>query len=65
VVRTARPNSLGIEFIKFLDNDRERLQLFIRGLLTGRVVPPELRNPSLSKEAMATSTEGRGAGARA
>ena len=65
VVRTARPNSLGIEFIKFLDNDRERLQLFIRGLLRERVVPPELRNPSLSEEAMATSTEGRGAGARA
>jgi PilZ domain len=65
VVRTARPNSLGIEFIKFLDNDRERLQLFIRGLLKERLVSPELRNPSPSEEAMPTSPEDRGAGARA
>ncbi len=36
VVRSVRSNSLGIEFLKFQDNDRERLQLFIRGLLVGR-----------------------------
>ena len=28
-------NSLGIEFLRFQDNDRERLQLFIRRLLLG------------------------------
>ena len=36
VVRSARSDSFGIEFLKFQDNDRERLQLFIRGLLVGR-----------------------------
>ena len=65
VVRTARPNSLGIEFLKFRDNDRERLQLFIRGLLRGRVVPAETPNPALPGEAMITPPEDGGAGARA
>jgi hypothetical protein len=36
VVRSVRSNDLGIEFLRFQDNDRERLQLFIRGLLVGR-----------------------------
>jgi hypothetical protein len=35
VVRSKRANSLGIEFLRFQDNDRERLQLFIRRLLLG------------------------------
>ena len=39
VVRSVRSNDLGIEFLRFQDNDRERLQLFIRGLLVGRPMP--------------------------
>ena len=39
VVRSVRSNDLGIEFLRFQDNDRERLQLFIRGLLVGRHMP--------------------------
>jgi hypothetical protein len=35
VVRSVRSKSLGVEFLRFQDNDRERLQLFIRRLLTG------------------------------
>jgi len=35
VVRTVRGNELGIEFLKFHDNERERLQLFIRKLMVG------------------------------
>ena len=54
VVRTARPNSLGIEFLRFRDNDRERLQLFIRGLLRDRLAPSALPTPSLPGE-MVTS----------
>jgi hypothetical protein len=33
VVRNVRQNSVGIEFLRFQENDREMLQLFIRGLL--------------------------------
>jgi hypothetical protein len=50
VVRTARGNELGIEFLKFHDNERERLQVFIRNLLNGRHRPnevPETRMPVL------------------
>jgi hypothetical protein len=65
VVRTARPNFLGIEFMKFRDNDRERLQLFIRSLLRDRLAPADSRNPSLPGEPMVTSPEGSGAGMRA
>lgn len=65
VVRTARPNSLGIEFLRFRDNDRERLQLFIRGLLRGRLAQQDSRSPSQPGERMVTSSEGSGAGARA
>jgi hypothetical protein len=39
VIRTVRGDELGIEFLKFHDNERERLQLFIRGLLVGRRDP--------------------------
>src|ERR1043166_9731709 len=35
VVRSVRSGSLGIEFLRFQDNDRERLRLFIRGLPGG------------------------------
>jgi len=65
VIRNARPNSLGIEFIRFRDNDRERLQLFIRGLLRRRVVPGEFEKPSLPEQTMAASSVGRGTGAPA
>lgn len=41
VVRTVRGNELGIEFLKFHDNERERLQLFIRSLLVGRRLPTD------------------------
>jgi PilZ domain len=44
VVRSARSNSLGIEFLRFQDNDRERLQLFIRGLLVARPMPAVSRD---------------------
>ncbi|HUK39584.1 MAG TPA: PilZ domain-containing protein [Candidatus Acidoferrales bacterium] len=63
VVRTARSNSLGIEFIRFRDNDRERLQLFIRGLLRRRVAPSELQSPSLPEQTLAASSVDRGTGA--
>jgi len=33
VVRTVRKDHIGIEFLRFEQKDRERLQLFIRGLL--------------------------------
>jgi PilZ domain len=36
VVRNVRTNHAGTEFLKFHENDREVLQLFIRGLLLDR-----------------------------
>jgi hypothetical protein len=36
LVRNARTNQVGTEFLKFHENDREMLQLFIRGLLLDR-----------------------------
>ena len=41
VVRTVRDDQSGIEFLQFYDNERERLQLFIRGHLTSLRVPPD------------------------
>ncbi|MGH7783557.1 MAG: PilZ domain-containing protein, partial [Candidatus Binatia bacterium] len=35
IVRTAQKNRVGIEFLRVQPNQRERLQLFIRGLLLG------------------------------
>src|ERR1051325_8254282 len=35
VIRSARSDTRGVEFLRFQDNDRERLQLFIRRLLIG------------------------------
>jgi len=50
VIRTVRPNNLGIEFLRFLDNDRERLQLFIRRLVAGRPRPGTSTNSVLSRQ---------------
>lgn len=36
VVRNARPESAGVEFLRWDPAERERLQLFVRGLLIGR-----------------------------
>lgn len=36
VVRTVQKNRIGIEFLRFQEKDRERLQLFVRGLLLSR-----------------------------
>jgi hypothetical protein len=48
VVRNVRSGAVGVEFIRWQQGERERLQLFIRGLLIGRGVemavdarPPE------------------------
>jgi hypothetical protein len=48
VVRNVRSGAVGVEFLQWQQSDRERLQLFIRGLLIGRGVemdvdarPPE------------------------
>jgi hypothetical protein len=38
VVRNVRSGAVGVEFIQWQQNERERLQLFIRGLLIGRGV---------------------------
>jgi hypothetical protein len=35
VVRYARGSSVGVEFLQWQQNERERLQLFVRGLLIG------------------------------
>ena len=47
VIRAVRGDQLGIEFLKFHDHERERLQLFIRGLLIGRRDPTAAPNTSL------------------
>jgi len=36
VVRYVRGQSVGVEFLQWRQNERERLQLFVRGLLIGR-----------------------------
>jgi hypothetical protein len=48
VVRNVRSGAVGVEFLQWQKSERERLQLFIRGLLIGRGVdlnpltgPPE------------------------
>jgi hypothetical protein len=38
VVRNVRSGAVGVEFIEWRQSERERLQLFIRGLLIGRGV---------------------------
>lgn len=58
VVRTVRGDQVGIEFLKFHDNERERLQLFIRGLLLGRRDPtaaPHTSIPALFPGAVGAS----------
>jgi hypothetical protein len=48
VVRNVRSGAVGVEFLQWQQSERERLQLFIRGMLIGRGVemdvgarPPE------------------------
>ena len=41
VVRSVRSSSVGVEFILWQQSERERLQLFIRGLLIGRGIELE------------------------
>ena len=66
VVRTVRPNYSGIEFLRFLDNDRERLQLFIRSLLLASRSAPAGSSRSLpSAKQTATSGESTGAAPQA
>jgi c-di-GMP-binding flagellar brake protein YcgR len=36
IVRTAHGNRVGIEFLRFEPTERERLQVFLRGLVLGR-----------------------------
>ena len=36
VVRYVRGQSVGVEFLQWRQSERERLQLFVRGLLIGR-----------------------------
>jgi hypothetical protein len=38
VVRNVRSGAVGVEFLQWQQSERERLQLFIRGLLIGRGV---------------------------
>jgi hypothetical protein len=38
IVRNVRSGSVGVEFLQWQQSERERLQLFIRGLLIGRGV---------------------------
>jgi hypothetical protein len=35
VVRSVRAGGLGVEFLQWQQSERERLQLFVRGLLIG------------------------------
>ena len=41
MVRNARASSVGVEFLLWQQSERERLQLFIRGLLIGRGIDLE------------------------
>lgn len=36
IVRTVQANRVGVEFLRFQPTERERLQLFVRGLVLGR-----------------------------
>ena len=38
IVRNVRAGSIGLEFLRWQQSERERLQLFVRGLLIGRGV---------------------------
>jgi hypothetical protein len=42
VVRNVRLGAVGVEFLEWQQSERERLQLFIRGLLIGRGVELDL-----------------------
>ena len=44
IVRTARTNLMGIEFLRFQHRDRERLQIFIRRFLNGNPEPSAKAN---------------------
>jgi hypothetical protein len=47
VVRNVRSGGVGVEFLQWQQSERERLQLFIRGLLIGRGVElDQLASPS-------------------
>jgi PilZ domain len=48
IVRDVRAGAAGVEFLQWQQSERDRLQLFIRGLLIGRGVdahPPETSSP--------------------
>jgi hypothetical protein len=56
IVRAVRTNRVGVEFLRFQHQDRERLQIFIRRFLNGNPEPSE--NPNQLNVLQGTSHSG-------